>query len=358
MIHMAEKKAAIRKISPASTKQEMLEAYGALAKELQEREGAELEPEKKREGKRAQEAVQTADTLSSEGIAKGINDLKLETNRMLTQLSERLDQEVNNYESIQKAIEIRNKELQELYEIEKSASTLAALIEAQNQKRQEFESEMAERKENLTREIETIRAEWAKEKKEQEALFKLMEVEEKKRREREKEEFKYTFERERQLALDKFADEKTALEKEIRSKREQMEKDLAEREKAIAQSEAELNELRKRAQAFPKELEETVKKSVKEATDRISFEAKTKEDLLKKEFEGQRNVLTTRISALEKIVEEQSQQIAKLSQQLESAYQKVQDIAVKTVEGSSNSKMVASLQQMLSEQTRKGSAEK
>lgn len=353
MIHMAEKKATVRKISPTSTKQEMLEAYSTLANELQEKEGSELEPEKKREEKRAKEAVQVADALSSEGIAKGINDLKLETNRMLTQLSERLDQEVNNYESIQKAIEIRNKELQELYEIEKSASTLAALIEVQNQKRQEFESEMAERKENLTREIETMRAEWAKEKKEQEALSKLMEAEEKKRREREKEEFKYTFERERQLALDKFADEKTSLEKEIRSKREQMEKDLAEREKAIAQSEAELNELRKRAQAFPKELEETVKKSVKEATDRISFEAKTKEDLLKKEFEGQRNVLTTRISALEKIVEEQSQQIAKLSQQLESAYQKVQDIALKAVERSSESKLLAGLQQIVNDQSRK-----
>ncbi|MFH1147598.1 MAG: hypothetical protein V1736_07815 [Pseudomonadota bacterium] len=355
---MAEKKAAVRKISPASTKQEMLEAYGSLAKELQEREGSELEPEKKREGKRAQEAVQVADTLSAEGIAVGINDLKLETNRMLTQLSERLDEEVNNYRSIQKAIEIRDKELQELYEIEKSASTLAALIEAQNIKRQEFESEMAARKENLTREIETIRAEWTKEKKEQETLSKLMDAEEKKRREREKEEFKYTFERERQLALDKFADEKAALEKEILSKREQMEKELAEREKAVAQSEAELNELRKRAQTFPKELEETVKKTVKDATDRISFEAKTKEDLLKKEFEGQRNVLTTRIAALEKTVEEQNRQIAKYSQQLEGAYQKVQDIALRAVEGSSNAKTLAGLEQLLSEQVRKQSAEK
>jgi hypothetical protein len=43
---------------------------------------------------------------------------------------------------------------------------------------------------------------------------------------------------------------------------------------------------------------------------------------------------------------------------LEEAYQKVQDIAVKTVEGASNAKSLASLQQLLSEQARKQTLEK
>jgi len=40
------------------------------------------------------------------------------------------------------------------------------------------------------------------------------------------------------------------------------------------------------------------------------------------------------------------------------AYQKVQDIAIKTVEGASNSKSVASLQQLLGEQIRKQATDK
>lgn len=69
-------------------------------------------------------------------------------------------------------------------------------------------------------------------------------------------------------------------------------------------------------------------------------------------------MLTTRIESLERTVKEQSGQIANLSGQLEKAYQKVQDIALKSVEGSSNLKSLTSLQQLLSEQARKQSQEK
>ena len=65
-------------------------------------------------------------------------------------------------------------------------------------------------------------------------------------------------------------------------------------------------------------------------------------------------MLTTRIESLEKTVKEQNQQIAHLSQQLEKAYQKVQDIAVKAVEGSSN----VNLQQLIREQSKAQSQER
>ena len=73
---------------------------------------------------------------------------------------------------------------------------------------------------------------------------------------------------------------------------------------------------------------------------------------------GEKNVLTTRIESLEKTVKEQSERIVKLNQQLEKAYQQVQDIAVKTIEGTSNIKSFVNLQQWITEQTRKPSQEK
>ena len=57
-------------------------------------------------------------------------------------------------------------------------------------------------------------------------------------------------------------------------------------------------------------------------------------------------------------MKEQSERIVKLNQQLEKAYQQVQDIAVKTIEGTSNIKSFANLQQWITEQTRKPSQEK
>ena len=64
----------------------------------------------------------------------------------MTQISDKLEDEVTRLNGIQKAVDIKEEELKELFEIEKSAATLAALIEAQNQKRQEYEFEMTRRK--------------------------------------------------------------------------------------------------------------------------------------------------------------------------------------------------------------------
>jgi len=355
---MAEKTVPPKKMTMANTKQEMLAAYSALLKELQQKKEAELKPEKKMEEKKMKEVVEVADSLSLEGVVQGISNLKAEIGRMLSQVSDRLEEQVNKYKGIQKAVEYKEKELEEVYEIEKEAATLAALIESQNQKRLEFESEMASRKEALIREIEVTRIEWEKEKKDFEALTKELDAEEKKKRKREKEEFTYAFEREQQLAKDKFDDEKAALEKEIKLKKEEMERELAEREKVIVEREQELAELRNKVNVFPKELESAVSKAVKETTERIRAEAKSKEELLQKEFAGERNVLATRIEAMEKTVGEQAEQISKLSGQLEKAYQKVQDIAVKAIEGASDSKSLAGLQQLINEQTRRQAQER
>jgi len=341
------------KLSMSNTKQEMLKTYNALLKQLQEKKEEELKPEQKVEERRAKEVLKVASSLSSEGVVKGISSLKLDMSKMLTQISDKLEDEVTRLNGIQKAIDIKEEELKELFEIEKSAATLAALIEAQNQKRQEYESEMTRRKEDLTQEIEETRTEWETEKEKYEMETREQNSAEKKKREREKEEFQYTFKREQQLLKDEFEDEKAKLEREIQLKREQMEKELAEREKAISEKEGELNELRQKVSAFPKELETAVNKAVKETAEKITIEATNKNQLLNKEFEGERRVLTTRIESLEKTVKEQTEQISKLSGQLEKSYQKVEGIAVKAIEGSSNLQSLSNLQQMMADQSKK-----
>ena len=67
---------------------------------------------------------------------------------------------------------------------------------------------------------------------------------------------------------------------------------------------------------------------------------------------------TTKIESLEAKVAEQNDQLNKLSQRLEKAYGQVQEIAVRAIEGSGISKSLASLQQLLSEQTKRPPQEK
>ena len=283
---MEEKKFQPKKMTTANTKQEMLEAYHTVLKQLEAQKELDLKPEKKLEEKKAKEVIQVADSLSTEGIARETSTLKIETGKMLAQISDRMEEEIYKYKTIQNAVSLKEKELQELYEIEKSAMTLAALVESQNQKRQAFESDMAAKKEELNQEIETSRAEWEKEKNDYEFMIKERDVAEKKRRDREKEEYDYAFKREQKLAKDKFEDEKAKLEKEVQLKKEQMEGELKLREKAIAEQEAELNELRKKVAAFPKEMETAVGKAVKETTERINLEAKNQRGTTEKGFWG------------------------------------------------------------------------
>ena len=102
----------------------------------------------------------------------------------------------------------------------------------------------------------------------------------------------------------------------------------------------------------------SVAKAVKETTLRLDVDAKAKKELAEKEFAGEKNVLLARIDSLEKTAKDQSAQIVKLSQQLEKAYNQVQDIAVRTVEGTASAKSLAHLEHLVSEQTRKSSTDK
>jgi hypothetical protein len=350
---MTVKRPEAEKLTVKNTKQEMLNAYHALLREIEEKSQDQLKPEKIVEEKKTQAMVQTAETMSTDGVVKEINELKLDMGKMLSGLSHQLEQQVQRFQDIQQAILIKEKELQEIYEIEKTAASLAALIETQNQKRDTFEKETAQRKEALENEIQTTRAEWEKEKKEKETRMKELDAAEAKRREREKEEFVYAFQREKQLAKNQFADETVKQEKEVRARKEELEKELKERSRALAEAEKELNDLRARAGKFPAEMEASVSKAVKEIHEKLQTVAKNQIDLTNKQFEGERNVLTTRIESLQATVKQQADQIAKLTQHQEMAYEKIQNIALKAIEGSSNVKSSAALQQTLTEHLKK-----
>jgi hypothetical protein len=355
---MADKPSPPKKLSDKSTKQEMLDAYQILAKQLEDKRAAELAPERRIEEKKTEESLKVATSIAPEGIDREIGALKANIGKLLADISDRMAEESARFRNIQTAVQSKERELQELYGIEKTAVSLAALIEAQNQKRAEFEGQIAREREALREEMEFLRGEWESEKKTHDAELKERDSSEKKARDREREDFSYNFKREQQAIKDKLNDEKVTLEKEIKLKRETADKELVEREKAIAEREKELLDLRNKAAAFTKELESAVNQAVKETGDRLKLEAKNREDLLRKESEGERNVLNAKNESLEKTNKDLVAANSKLAQQLEAAYQKVQDIAEKTVDGISQSKSLADLQKLLVEQSRKNAAEK
>jgi len=330
-----------KKLSTTNTKQEMLDAYSDLVAQMETKRDAETTPEQKVVEKAVKQVVAVADALTADSIIGEISGLKSEVGKVLTTLSDRLEQEAGRYESVKRAIVEKEKELAEIYEIQKAASSLSALIEAQTLKKEEFEASMAERKDALSREIDETRQEWQKERAQRTADVKEQDAADAKKRAREKEEYDYNLQRERQTVKDAFEKEKAALEeekrrleREIALRREQSDREFAEREQAIARQEQELADLRARVAAYPKELDTTVAREVKQAVDKVQTEAKFKLELLNKEFEGERNVFESKIASLESLVKDQAARISNLGEQVEKSYVQVQAIAVKAVEGS------------------------
>ncbi len=336
-------------VTMASTKKEMLQAYERLLKELEEKKRAEMKPEETVAQRKRAQAVAVADAASSAGIANQIASLKTEIGKTLNELADRLEQETAKYAQVKLAVESAEAELREIYDIEKAAASLAALLEAHRQEKAEFEAEMDAEREKLDSEIsihreafdyevKTQREDWKKERAEYQAAVKEQDEAEKKRRQREQEEWKYQFDRERQAAEEKRQHELARLDREIQLKQEQLEKVLADRQRTLAAAEAELQSLRARAEQFPSELDQAVTRAVEETTARLDRERKYATDLLQKESAGERNVLLSRIESMEQTIEKQAEQIAKLSRQLEHSYGQIQDIAVKAIEGPSTSR--------------------
>lgn len=344
---------ATAKRPPRRTKDELVESYQVELAQVAGNADSELRPEQVAEKKKIEGAHRVADTASVEAVAGEIHDLKLSVGRALGELAEKLEQQVVRYQQLQTAIASKEAGLHEVYGIENAAGALAALIEAQNRRRDEFADEMATTKAALDEEIRTTREQWEKERKERDAQFKDWAAAEQQKRERTKTEFDYAFQREQQLARDQFNDAKAKLEKELALRREAAEKDVAAREGVLKAAETDLAELRRRSEQFPAELEQAVGNAVQAAVDAHKATAAAELNMARMEFEGSRNVLNSRIEALQATVKQQTEQLARMGQQQELAYEKVQNIALKAIEGTSAREIASSLQDLLTDQLKK-----
>jgi chromosome segregation ATPase len=325
-------------VSMSNTKKEMLDSYQAIKKRLQEREKQTLDAEKARKQMEKKVAEATADAQASQDPLQRLYILKGDISRELTTLAEKLEQEIDSYRKVQAAVKEKNQELNTLYEIETAASDLAALIEAQQAKKNVFEQEMESRQNAFREEMQETRAKWNKEQDECEHAAKEQADVIKKQRQREKEEYEYAFVREKEQRGNALEDELRALENEIKQKRKDFEQDLNQRnmeiearEKSLAEKEAEMAHLKKDVETFPQKLKTEIKEAMTSTTERLTSDFEKARALLEAKHEGEKNVLTSKIESFEKLVSSQEAQIAQFAKRHEQAYEKVQDIANRAV---------------------------
>ncbi len=335
---MAAEKTETSTVKLTNTKKEILEAYETLLKKFNDQAKAGFQAKDVQQKKKEEEIVNVADEAQKDDLISEIIGFKDSVARTMSGLADKLTQENQRYAAVQQAIDIKKKEIKELFDIETTLFSLAALIEAQKLKRMEFEEEMAREKEILKAEIRETREEWAKEKNIHAQELKEQKAAEEKLRLREKEEYEYAINREKEIKSQELKDLLEKSEKELQLKRETFEKenaqkieDFKQRETALSEKEKRFAELQKQVDEFPELLRTRIEAEVSEAVARLERDAQKNEELVRKDFEGQKNVLSTKIESLEKLVAGQQSQIKTLTSQLDDAYGKVQDIAVKAV---------------------------
>ena len=325
-------------VTMANTKKEMMDAYETAKQQLQAQEKELLNAEKTRKQMEKKLAEATADAQALQDPLQRLTSLRTDISRELAQLAGRFEQEIETYNKVKAAVKSRQEDLDTIYGVETAASDLAALIEAQQAKKEAFETEMTNRRAVFETEVQEAQAEWKKE-----AAAKEQEAKEfaeiiKKQRLREKEEFEYAFAREKAQKTNALKDELQAVEKDILKKREDFEQEVSQRkhdldirEEEVVRHEQEMAALRKETETFPARIQTAIDKAVKDITARLTHDFEKDKALMESRLEGEKNVLSSKIESLEKLVENQARQIADLVKGHEHAYEKVQDIANRAI---------------------------
>lgn len=326
---------------PKRSKAEIEQEFSEIRDEVAAaREAAEPKREEQLRLREA-EVRQAVEGISVEGVVQRISGLGLDVSKALSELSEKLVQEVDRLAVVREAVALDRAEIERLHKVDVAATALDQLVQ-----------EHARERERLEAEIAAQRAAWEEEVERTERERKETEENLKKQRQREAEEFEYKKALERKKAQDKYEEEMKLQGKKNREMQEALEKSWAQRETALKEREEELLRLRKEVEDFPARLQREGDQAATQATRSAELRFEQQVLLLKKDGEAEKRVAELQIKTLEETISRQSAQIGALQKQLDEAKQQVQEIAVKAIEGAAGAKTLAHINQIAMEQAK------
>ena len=318
----------MEKVTSKSTKDVIYNAYKEAMEKIAKMEQEKFDPVAEKEAARKKEMFKSADEIIKSGI---LNDTVVE-----------------QYLNLEAAIEAKKKELQEMYNIEKEASTFTALVNAHKDKEEELKTEYALKEKTAVEALEQRKSEIEAEiasllENHKAKINKCNDEEEERRAEikkarlREEEEYEYSRDRKRKLDEDQWADERNARISEM----EELEASVMSREEAVSVREEKISEMEEQIKAIPGLVEEArqegIKKGKTEAEKSHAFEKRhmeTEFSYQKKDLEGQVERLQADLAA-EKALN------TSLQNKLDGAYAQMRELAADTVKSNGGVKILS-----------------
>ncbi len=330
-----------KELTTKNTKNEILNAYNELLEIFQKNK-----KEQPKEVKQQQEKINLVEKVkenSEQNIIETINKFKTNINNELYNLSDSLLTEYNKFTELQKAIEIEEKRLKELYEINSNADTLAVLLLTQKEQKEKFEQELKEQKQKVDKDIQEALTKFEIEKQKFEAEDLEYKNNIKKTRQRENEEYEYNLKLTRKKENDIYSEKMAKLEKDIATRKEAFELEISQREESVTKAEQELKELRLKSENFSKEIAKAVAETETRITEKLQMDFKYQTDLMAKETEGELKLKEQIIQTLNEKIKDQDNLIKQLSQKSEQAEKNVKEIVIKAIENSSKIRFVENI---------------
>ncbi|HEY8375824.1 MAG TPA: hypothetical protein VIK91_05005 [Nannocystis sp.] len=341
-----------------STKQEILDAYNELAKELKElKEKAPAKAARAAAEPAAPSAAPSAPAqentaVSFDDLTRDLDNIRTRFGDAASALQQQLLREAARLEGLRAEIAGYTEHLRTLHAIEVGDDTTRELVRRYLETQRGADEAFAARRRKIEEELDARKAAWKKQQEERARAVLEAEAAAKLARTREAEEYEYRTRRAREADADALAQEKKRLQAELDGLQEAKTAEWNEREEAIAAREKEYAELKAKAESFPKELEAAINKAEAEGMAIARRQAKIAADLAAKEFEGKRKVQELKIHELEAISKKHDEQIAELSKQLAAAVKQAQDLAIKAIDGASNSTSFAAVKEIALEQAK------
>ena len=318
----------MKNITNKNTKAEMIEAYNEAIERIKELEKQKNNPQAVALKKEEKRVVESADKLI--GLSILSSDI------------------TSKYEDLKKAITLKETELKELFEIEKEANTLVALLNLYKDKEVELEEsfkvkrlkllqEFEDKKEEVDRDIDKLskeKAETLKNLQNQEAELK---AQLKKQREREEEEYKYELDRKKIKANNEWEEEKAKREKELADK----EAVVSEREKVVEDKNNEIEELKAKVDEIPTLLEKAKVEGATEKEKELGREYGYKKSLAEKEHQYEVKSLVEKNERLEADLRRAISEKDVLQEKLDKAYAELRELATQTVKSSGGVKILS-----------------
>ncbi|BAZ45228.1 hypothetical protein NIES4102_22470 [Chondrocystis sp. NIES-4102] len=330
-------------INSKSTKTEILAAY----KEI-EKQNKSLEAEVRKGGLTSKttnqvivekKEVVTVKNYNNDISAtiKSLEQIQNNFGSAVSNLSERLISESTKLTTIRNAIAQEKSQLEQLHKLtDIEDTTIDTLIQQYQANVKRFTEQLNQKQEESQQEIETLLEAWTKEQETHNRLVKTRDDEYRKTQQRQQLEYEYNLNLERNLNQEEYEQEQKIKQEELKLTRTTIEKQWQEREAAIAKQEQDYSEAQIKVSAFEEQLKAKIKQGKEEGTGIGNYQTKIKTELRNREIIGETQNYQLRIEDLQQIIQQQESRINKLSQQLDTSLQQVQNLAVKAIEGTSN----------------------